>query len=61
MKGGVGYVQPDSVFSKMADERICAQVRGSSTLTWLDGSSDGEKSIRELVEVGKSTGVVLSM
>ena len=28
------------------------------TLTWLDGSSDGEKSIRELVEVGKSTGVV---
>jgi hypothetical protein len=27
------------------------------TLTWLDGTSDGEKAIEELIEVGMSTGV----
>ena len=59
-KGGVGYVQPDSgSFPKMAEmNEFVLKCGALPTLTWLDGSSDGEKSIRELVEVGKSTGVV---
>ncbi|MEC8012671.1 MAG: PHP domain-containing protein [Verrucomicrobiota bacterium] len=59
-KGGVGYVQPDSgSFPKMAEmNQFVLKCGALPTLTWLDGSSDGEQAIRELVEVGKSTGVV---
>ena len=52
-KGGVGYVQPgkDS-FPLMADmNRFILDAGGIPTLTWLDGTSDGEKCIEELFEV----------
>ena len=58
-KGGVGYVQPDSgSFPNMAEMNQLCKCGALPTLTWLDGSSDGEQAIRELIEVGKSTGVV---
>ena len=59
-KGGVGYVQPDSgSFPNMAEmNQFVLKCGALPTLTWLDGSSDGEQAIRELIEVGKSTGVV---
>lgn len=57
-RGGVGYVQPDKgAFPLMADmNRFVAAAGGIPTLTWLDGTSDGEKAIEELLEVSMSTG-----
>ena len=57
-KGGVGYVQPDSgSFPKMADMNQFVLLSGAlPTITWLDGTSDGECAIEELVEVSRSTG-----
>jgi len=52
-KGGVGYVQPgkDS-FPLMADmNQFIIEAGGIPTLTWLDGTSDGEKCIEELFDV----------
>jgi hypothetical protein len=40
-RGGVGYVLPD---------------KGSFPLTWLDGTSEGERDIEELLDVAMSTG-----
>ena len=59
-EGWCWYVQPDSgSFPKMAEmNQFVLKCGALPTLTWLDGSSDGEQAIRELVEVGKSTGVV---
>ena len=59
-KGGVGYVQPDSgSFPKMADMNEFVLLSGAlPTITWLDGTSDGEAAIEELVEVSRSTGAV---
>ena len=59
-KGGVGYVQPDSgSFPKMADMNKFVLLCGAlPTITWLDGTSDGEAAIEELVEVSRSTGAV---
>jgi len=59
-KGGVGYVQPDSgSFPKMADMNKFVLLCGAlPTITWLDGTSDGEAAIEELVEVARSTGAV---
>ena len=59
-QGGVGYVKPDSgSFPKMAEmnEFVVALCGAIPTFTWLDGCSNGEQSIEELVEVGSSTGV----
>jgi hypothetical protein len=57
-RGGVGYVQPDGgSFPKMADmNRFVLEAGGIPTITWLDGTSEGEKSIEELVDVAMSTG-----
>ena len=57
-KGGVGYVQPGKgSFPLMADmNRFVAEAGAIPTLTWLDGTSDGERAIEELFAVGKSTG-----
>ena len=57
-RGGVGYVQPDKgAFPLMADmNRFVAAAGGIPVLTWLDGTSDGEKDIEELLEVSMSTG-----
>jgi hypothetical protein len=57
-QGGVGYVLPDKgSFPVMADtNRFLLAAGAIPTLTWLDGTSEGEKAIEELVEVAMSTG-----
>jgi hypothetical protein len=59
-RGGVGYVQPDGgSFPRMADtNRFILACGGMPTLTWLDGTSDGEQAIEELIDVAMSTGAV---
>jgi hypothetical protein len=59
-RGGVGYVQPDSgSFPLMADtNRFILAAGGMPVHTWLDGSSDGEQAIEELLDVAMSTGAV---
>ena len=57
-RGGVGYVQPGKgSFPHMADtNRFILASGGIPVHTWLDGTSDGEKAIEELLEVAMSTG-----
>ncbi len=57
-RGGVGYVLPDKgSFPLMAETNQFFLSAGAiPTLTWLDGTSDGEKDIEELLEVSMSTG-----
>ena len=57
-KGGAGYVQPgkDS-FPLMADmNQFVLECGAIPTLTWLDGTSEGEKAIEELFAVAMSSG-----
>jgi hypothetical protein len=58
-RGGIGYVAPDAgAFPKMkeTDEFVLA-AGGIPTLTWLDGTSDGEKELERLLEIAMQTGV----
>jgi len=57
-RGGVGYVQPDKgSFPHMADtNRFILACGGIPVHTWLDGTSDGEQAIEELLDVAMSTG-----
>ena len=57
-RGGVGYVLPDKgSFPLMADtNRFILAAGAIPTLTWLDGTSDGEKAIEEFLEVGRASG-----
>jgi hypothetical protein len=57
-RGGVGYVPPDKgSFPRMADtNQFVLASGGIPTLTWLDGTSEGEKAIAELLEVAMRTG-----
>jgi hypothetical protein len=57
-RGGVGYVQPGKgSFPWMADtNRFILASGGIPVHTWLDGTSDGEKAIEELLGVAMSTG-----
>ena len=57
-RGGVGYVLPDKgSFPLMAEtNRFFLSAGAIPTLTWLDGTSEGEKAIEELLEVSMSTG-----
>ena len=57
-RGGVGYVVPDKgSFPLMADtNKFVLAAGGIPTVTWLDGTSAGEKAIEELLEVSKATG-----
>ena len=57
-RGGVGYVQPDKgSFPCMADtNRFILAAGGIPVHTWLDGTSDGERAIEELLDVAMSTG-----
>ncbi len=59
-RGGVGYVQPDSgSFPQMADtNRFILASGGMPVHTWLDGTSDGEHAMDELLNVAMSTGAV---
>ena len=58
-KGGVGYVQPGrGSFPLMADmNRFVLESGAIPTLAWLDGTTDGEKRMEELFEVGRASGV----
>ena len=57
-RGGVGYVQPDGgSFPTMAEmNKFILEAGGIPAITWLDGTSDGEKAIEELFDVAMSTG-----
>lgn len=57
-RGGVGYIQPGKgSFPQMADmNRFVLAAGGIPTHTWLDGTSDGEQAVEELLEVAMSTG-----
>jgi hypothetical protein len=57
-QGGVGYVQPgEGSFPLMADmNRFIIESGAIPTLAWLDGASEGEKSIQELFAVGMASG-----
>jgi hypothetical protein len=57
-RGGVGYIVPDKgSFPCISDtNQFILAAGGIPTLTWLDGTSDGEKAIEELVQVAMSTG-----
>ena len=57
-RGGVGYVLPDKgSFPLMGDtNQFLLAVGAIPTLTWLDGTSEGEKDIEELLDVAMSTG-----
>jgi len=58
-RGGVGYVQPGSgSFPSMSEmNRFVLQSGAIPALTWLDGTSDGEKNIDELIKVSMASGV----
>ncbi len=57
-RGGVGYMMPDKgSFPLMADtNRFVLAAGGIPVATWLDGTSEGEKHIEELLEIAMSTG-----
>ena len=57
-RGGVGYIQPGKgSFPRMADTNSFILAAGGIPVhTWLDGTSNGEKAIEELLEVAMSTG-----
>lgn len=57
-KGGVGYVQPGKEsFPLMADvNQFIIESGAIPTLTWLDGTSEGEKAIDELFAVAMASG-----
>jgi hypothetical protein len=57
-KGGAGYVQPGKgSFPLMADmNRFVLESGAIPTLAWLDGTSDGEKRLEELFQVGMASG-----
>jgi hypothetical protein len=57
-RGGVGYVQPGKgAFPLMAEmNRFVLEAGAIPTLTWLDGTSEGERHIEGLFEVAKASG-----
>lgn len=57
-KGGVGYVQPSPTsFPLMSDmNRFVLHSGAIPTFAWMDGTTEGEKSIEELFGVGMSSG-----
>jgi hypothetical protein len=59
-RGGVGYVQPDKgAFAEMAEmDRFSLAAGAMPTMTWLDGTSEGEEALEELIEIAMSSGVV---
>ena len=59
-RGGVGYVRPDKgSFPLMADtNQFILAAGGMPVHTWLDGSSDGEQALEELLDVAMRKGAV---
>jgi hypothetical protein len=58
-RGGAGYVQPDNKsFPTMAQmNEFVISIGGIPTLAWLDGTTEGEKRIEELLRIAISLGV----
>jgi hypothetical protein len=58
-RGGAGYVQPDNKsFPTMAQmNEFVTSIGGIPTLAWLDGTSEGEKRIEELLNIAIASGV----
>ncbi len=58
-RGGVGYVQPglDSFPAMSAMNQFAIQCGAIPALTWLDGTTDGEQDIGELIEISMASGV----
>jgi hypothetical protein len=58
-RGGVGYVAPDAgAFPTMEEtNQFVLDAGGIPTLTWLDGTSDGEKELDRLLHMAMQTGV----
>jgi hypothetical protein len=58
-QGGKGYVKPDTkTFPTMLEmNEFVTSIGGIPTLAWLDGTSDGEKKIQELLELAISAGL----
>jgi hypothetical protein len=57
-KGGVGYVPPgQGSFPLLADmNKFILEAGAIPTLTWLDGTSDGEQCLEELFAVARASG-----
>jgi hypothetical protein len=57
-KGGAGYVRPEQgAFPGLAEtNRFIAAAGAIPTMTWLDGTSDGEAAIDELLDVETGCG-----
>jgi len=58
-QGGVGYVRPDSqAFPRLEETNQFLLAAGAiPTYPWLDGTTEGETRIEELLQVAVSTGV----
>ena len=58
-RGGVGYVQPGAgSFPSLEDMNKFILAAGAiPTHTWLNGLSDGEKQIEDLLEIGMQSGI----
>jgi hypothetical protein len=58
-QGGVGYVKPDTGSFPKLDEmnKFILTAGAIPVMTWLDGTSDGEKDIERLLDVEMKTGV----
>jgi hypothetical protein len=58
--GGIGYVQPDKGgFPTMAEmDSFSLDAGAMPTMTWLDGTSEGEQALEELIEFAIDSGVV---
>jgi hypothetical protein len=57
-RGGAGYMQPDSgTFPNIADVNAYVLAAGGiPTMTWLDGTSDGEQALEEWLDVAIAYG-----
>ena len=57
-RGGVGYVQPGAgAFPTLAEmNQFVLEAGAIPTMTWLDGTSEGEQCIEELIKVAKASG-----
>ncbi len=57
-RGGVGYIQPDTgSFPTLAEvDKFSLAAGAIPTVTWLDGTSDGEQAEEELLEVASRSG-----
>ena len=58
-RGGAGYIVPDKgSFPLMSDfNQFVLAAGGIPAMTWLNGLSEGEQVIEELIEIAMSTGV----